>query len=106
MLNNQILTTKEAAKYLKINRQVLEKYLRKGQIPARKIGRQWRLSKLALDLWLSPSLAALLPSIQGWKQIFSLGDKIKTEKPLTNEKILKEVEKLRKKSGSSPKSSS
>lgn len=97
MFINQILTTKETASYLRINPQVLEKYLRGGAIPARKVGRQWRISKLALDLWLAPSLAEILPRLFLWQEIFSAGDKIGERVTLSDEKILRMVKTLRNK---------
>jgi len=106
MLNNQILTSFEAAEYLKINPQVVEKYFRQGLIPARKVGRQWRISKLALDFWLAPSLAAILPRTFLWQEIFSLGDKIAAETPISEEKILKTIKDIRKKRGFTLKSRS
>ena len=106
MLNNQIFTTKEAAEYLKINPQVMEKYLRRGDLPAKKVGKQWRISKLALDLWLAPTLASLLPRISIWQDVFSIGDQIGRQVELNDEDILKSVRKLRKERGILIKSSS
>lgn len=106
MLNTQVLTTKEAAEYLKINDQVLEKYLREGVVPARKVGRQWRISKLALDLWLAPSLAKILPRQLLWDEIFSIGDKIGSKVKISENKTLQEIKNLRRKSGISLKSRS
>jgi excisionase family DNA binding protein len=99
MLFDEVLTTQEAARYLKINRQVLEKYLRQGEIPAKKVGRQWRINKLALDLWLAPSLASVLPRLLLWQGIFALGDKIGEQVSLSDEQILKTIKDLRKESG-------
>ena len=97
--NNQILTVKEAAEYLKINPQVMERYLRRGEVPARKVGKQWRISKLALDLWLAPSLANFLPRLSNWQDIFSIGNAIGKEVDLSDDDILKSVRKLRKDRG-------
>jgi len=96
MLNTQVLTPIEAAEYLKVNPQVLEKYLRGGAIPARKVGRQWRISKLGLDLWLAPELAAVFPRLITWNRIFSLGDQIGAITSLTDADILESVAKIRK----------
>lgn len=98
MLNTTVLTPKEAASYLKLNPQILEKYLRQGVLPARKVGRQWRLSKLALDLWLAPELSAVFPRLMLWNQIFSLGDEIGKNSSLTDESILRAIKKIRKSS--------
>ena len=99
MLNTQVLTTKEAADYLKINNQVLEKYLREGIVPAKKVGRQWRISKLALDLWLAPSLAKILPRQLLWDEVFSVGDKIGSKVNMSEKETLLEIKNLRRKSG-------
>lgn len=42
----------EAARYLKISRGTLMKYVREGVVPAQKLGAQWRFSKRALLAWL------------------------------------------------------
>lgn len=106
MLNTQVLTTKEAAEYLKINDQVLEKYLREGIVPAKKVGRQWRISRLALDLWLAPSLAKILPRQLLWDEIFSIGDKIGSKVNMSKKETLREIKNLRRKSGISLKNRS
>ena len=104
MLNNTVFTPKEAAGYLKINSQVLERYLREGIVPARKIGKQWRISKLALDLWLAPSLTQLLPQQLIWSEIFSIGDKIEKNVNLTDNEIIETITTLRKERGIKTKS--
>jgi|APLak6261683748_1056154.scaffolds.fasta_scaffold35095_1 excisionase family DNA binding protein len=55
MLANDILTPEEAAAYLKLNPRTVQEYLRDGLIPARKIGRFWRVSRQCLDDWLGTS---------------------------------------------------
>lgn len=52
MLANDVLTPEEAAAYLKLNPRTMQEYLRDGLIPARKIGRFWRVSRQCLDDWL------------------------------------------------------
>lgn len=106
MPETQVFTPKEASQYLKINSQVLQKYLRQGVLPARKVGRQWRISKLALDFWLAPSLARFLPRAAAWQEIFSWGDKIGEKVNLSEEEISKEVRDLRQKRGFGSKSRS
>lgn len=95
MLNTSVLTPNEAAEYLKINPQVLEKYLRAGDIPARKIGRQWRINKLALDLWLAPEISQIFSKLLTWNNAFALGDLIGRETSLSDEEILRTVKTLR-----------
>lgn len=95
MLNTTVLTPNEAAKYLKVNPQVLEKYLRAGDIPARKIGRQWRINKLALDLWLAPEMTRIFSKLLTWNNVFALGNQISQEDPLSDEEILRTVKTIR-----------
>lgn len=99
MLNNQVFTPLEAADYLKINPRVLEAYLRKDVIPARKVGRQWRVSRLALDLWLAPSLFMMLPRLAAWQEIFVTGDTLVKNKTVSEDQIIQTVGDIRKKRG-------
>ena len=47
------LTVNEAAEYLRVSSKTLAGLLMTGQIPARRVGRQWRILKHALDRWLT-----------------------------------------------------
>ena len=46
------LTLDELASYLKRGRSTLYRMARLGQIPASKIGRDWRFDRDAIDAWL------------------------------------------------------
>lgn len=48
----QIMTPKEAAKYLGFHLVTIYRLLKKREIPATKIGGQWRFKKDVLDAWL------------------------------------------------------
>jgi len=48
----QIMTPKEAAKYLGFHLVTIYRLLKKREIPATKIGGQWRFKKDILDAWL------------------------------------------------------
>ena len=48
----QIMTPKEAAKYLGFHLVTIYRLLKKHEIPAVKIGGQWRFKKDILDAWL------------------------------------------------------
>ena len=48
----QIMTPKEAAKYLGFHLVTVYRLLKKREIPATKIGGQWRFKKDVLDSWL------------------------------------------------------
>ncbi|MCM8787349.1 MAG: helix-turn-helix domain-containing protein [Candidatus Omnitrophica bacterium] len=49
---SQIMTTKEAAKYLGIHLITLYRLIKKGEIPSFRIGGLWRLKKDLLDAWI------------------------------------------------------
>ena len=57
---NEILTLQEAATLLQIPTRALREAAAKGEIPARRIARQWRFSRFALHHWLSGSAAPAL----------------------------------------------
>jgi excisionase family DNA binding protein len=48
----EILTLEEAASYLRLSLEAIERNADKGAIPGRRIDGTWRFSKLALDAWL------------------------------------------------------
>ena len=52
MANDEILTIIELSKYLKISKPSLYYFVRKGYIPAAKVGRHWRFSKKSIDKWI------------------------------------------------------
>ncbi|MBF0224673.1 MAG: helix-turn-helix domain-containing protein [Desulfobacterales bacterium] len=47
-----IFTLQEAAKYLKISEEKVEKQVLKGKIPGRRIDDEWRFLKTSIDDWL------------------------------------------------------
>ena len=53
------LTLEEAAKYLKMGKSTLYDLARKGNIPAHKMGREWRFDSEEVDEWLKASKLAL-----------------------------------------------
>jgi excisionase family DNA binding protein len=48
-----VLTAEEAAEYMRVPESALLAGVRHGEIPGKKIGRQWRFSRLALLDWLA-----------------------------------------------------
>jgi excisionase family DNA binding protein len=54
----ELLTVKEAATLLKATPNTVTIWCRAGQLPAMKIGRQWRISKGELDRMVSRPLGA------------------------------------------------
>lgn len=53
VVESEVLTLEEAATYLKLPKNVLEKQLALGAIPGRNIGGHWRFFKPALNQWLA-----------------------------------------------------
>jgi excisionase family DNA binding protein len=49
---SQILTLQELSVYLKIAQSSLYKLVRQGGIPGKKVGKNWRFHKNAIDEWL------------------------------------------------------
>ncbi|AZR73103.1 hypothetical protein BBF96_06720 [Anoxybacter fermentans] len=49
----EILLVEEVAEYLRVNKQTIYNLLRQGQLPAKKIGGQWRFHKKAIDDYLT-----------------------------------------------------
>jgi len=52
MNKKEVMSPKEAAEYLGISKVTLYKLLKNGEIPGRRLGYQWRISKAALDKFL------------------------------------------------------
>jgi len=47
-----IYNVKEASRYLRTSKSNIYEYAQKGLLPGRKVGKQWRFHKEALDAWL------------------------------------------------------
>lgn len=56
---SDLMTTKEAAEYLKLNYMTVYKLSQRGRIPASKIGGNWRFRKDLLDDWLAKQATVL-----------------------------------------------
>jgi excisionase family DNA binding protein len=52
---SEVLTLNEAAEFLRVEPTALQRLAARGDVPARKIGREWRLSRAALLNWLTAS---------------------------------------------------
>ncbi len=53
MTKDQVLTLAEAAKLVRVGRKTLGEMAREGRVPARKVGREWRFLRSALEEWLA-----------------------------------------------------
>jgi excisionase family DNA binding protein len=51
--NNAVMTSMEAAEYLKMHVKTVCRLAKEGKIPAKKVGSEWRFLKNVLDKWLS-----------------------------------------------------
>jgi len=49
---SEVLTLEEAAGYLRVPKEMMEREVIQGKIPGRRIDRTWRFHKSALDEWL------------------------------------------------------
>ncbi len=52
MPDNDVLNTKDAAIYLGAHIETIRRLARRGEIPAYKIGKDWRYRKKALTEWI------------------------------------------------------
>jgi excisionase family DNA binding protein len=50
-----VLTIDQLARYLQITRSTLYKLVQAGRVPGKKVGRQWRFHRDAIDKWLADS---------------------------------------------------
>lgn len=52
-MNNEILTIKEIAQYLKVTEKTIYRLAADDKIPAFKVGGSWRFRKFEIDRWIS-----------------------------------------------------
>ena len=52
-LQKEILNVDEAAAYLGVSTRTFNKVLHEGEMPGRKIGREWKFSRRALEAWVA-----------------------------------------------------
>lgn len=53
---NQVMTSLEAAEYLKMHVKTVCRLAKEGKIPAKKVGSEWRFLRTILDNWLAETL--------------------------------------------------
>ena len=53
---NQVMTSVEAADYLKMHVKTVCRLAKEGKIPARKVGSEWRFLRSVLDKWLAETM--------------------------------------------------
>lgn len=57
------LTTEEVLAYLRITPRTIYRLIRSGELPAMRIGRQWRFRRSDLDAWLERQRAFATESV-------------------------------------------
>lgn len=53
---SQVMTSVEAAEYLKMHVKTVCRLAKEGKIPAKKVGSEWRFLRPVLDNWLAEAL--------------------------------------------------
>ena len=51
----ELMTVEEVARYLRVTKKTIYRLLKRGSIPAIKVGHQWRFEKTKIDEWLHQS---------------------------------------------------
>ena len=54
-----LMTVEELAEHLRLTKRTIYRLLKKGNIPAVKVGHEWRFDKEAIDKWLQPETGAV-----------------------------------------------
>lgn len=49
---HDVMTAEQAAEFLQTSRDTLLRKARRGELPAAKLGREWRFSRTKLDAWI------------------------------------------------------
>jgi PTS system nitrogen regulatory IIA component len=57
MIDDDILTLEEVAKYLRVSERTVYDWAQKGEIPAGKIGTVWRFKKADIERWVNDRLS-------------------------------------------------
>jgi len=51
-----LMTVEEIAEYLRLTKRTIYRLLKKGTIPAVKVGNKWRFDRSVIDKWLQPKM--------------------------------------------------
>ena len=52
MVSSGLMTTKDLSEYLQLDRMTIYKLLKSGDIPANRVGHQWRFFRSDIDDWI------------------------------------------------------
>ena len=55
-MSKEIMTIKEVSEYLKMNYRTVYRLAERGEIPAFKLGKNWRVKKDLLDKWIEEQI--------------------------------------------------
>ncbi|MBU0606407.1 MAG: helix-turn-helix domain-containing protein [Armatimonadetes bacterium] len=50
---HDVMTTEQAAEFLQTSRDTILRKARRGELPAAKLGREWRFNRTELNAWLA-----------------------------------------------------
>ncbi len=56
MAQDEFMTTKEVARYLRVDQYTIYRLVSQKKIPAFKIGNQWRFKRSVLERWLKTKM--------------------------------------------------
>ena len=59
---SELMTVSETCRYLKITTRTLYRYIQNRQIPAFKLGKEWRFVRSDLEQWIRDRTRTALPS--------------------------------------------
>lgn len=59
MINDEIMTVREVAKYLKIAEKTAYRFASEGKVPAFKVGNAWRFKKTEIEAWIEQQSRAI-----------------------------------------------
>lgn len=63
-VNSKVLTVRDVSSYLRVHPSTIYRMLKRNQLPAFRVGSDWRFTVEAIDLWLA-SVAPGAPSLGG-----------------------------------------
>lgn len=60
MRNDEIMTVRELAEYLKIAEKTAYRFASEGKVPGFKVGSAWRFKKQEIDIWIKTQMNAAI----------------------------------------------
>ena len=82
-MEEEIITVKELAEYLRMNERTVYKLAQEGKIPGARVGNQWRFKKSLLNDWLELEMGKFSPrelvKLEGEEKFLKISSLIKKE---------------------------